>query len=177
MKKSALVVVITWLLAPPAHAAQKPEIIHLTAADLAAYHTSLAQLLKQNPNQTGEVYRQGVSGGVGGSTPLAESNQRSHYLSIVHRGGSSWAESHDQKTDFYIILEGSGTLILGGKLGDKIQAEGRPGEWRGPLIRGGKRYQVGKGDLINIPVKTPHQWDLTDQESITYVIVKIVERD
>ena len=155
----------------------KSEIRHLTREELGDYHLELVDLLKQNPNQTGEVYRQGVSGGVGGWTPLREAAGRNHYLSILHRGGNSWAESHDQKADFYIMLEGSGTLLLGGKMVDAIQAEGRPGEWRAPRLENPRRIEARKGDLINIPVKTPHQWDLTEGESVTYVIVKVVERD
>ena len=152
------------------------EILHLTAKALADHHLKLADLLEQHPNQTGAVYRQGVSGGVGGWTPLPESQDRNHYMSIVHRGGNSWAESHDQKTDFYIMLEGSGTLLLGGKMADAIQADGRPGEWRAPRIENPRRVEARKGDLINIPVKTPHQWDLAPGESVTYVILKVVER-
>ncbi|MYG04444.1 MAG: hypothetical protein F4173_19835 [Acidobacteriia bacterium] len=75
------------------------------------------------------------------------------------------------------MLEGSGTLLLGGKMVDAIQAEGRPGEWRAPRLENPRRIEARKGDLINIPVKTPHQWDLTEGESVTYVIVKVVERE
>lgn len=155
----------------------KSEIRHMTGQELADYHLKLVKLLEQNPNQTGEVYRQGVSGGVGGWSPLPESEDRNHYLSILHRGGNSWAELHDQKTDFYIMLEGSGTLLLGGEMVDAIQAEGRPGEWRSPRLENPRRIEARKGDLINIPVKTPHQWDLSEGESVTYVILKVVERD
>jgi acetyl esterase/lipase len=155
----------------------KSEVRHLTGKELAEYHRKLVKLLEQNPNQTGEIYRQGVSGGVGGWSPLPESQDRNHYLSILHRGGNSWAESHDQKTDFYIMLEGSGTLLLGGEMVDAIQAEGRPGEWRSPRLENPRRIEAREGDLINIPVKTPHQWDLAEGESVTYVILKVVERD
>ncbi len=159
------------------HKFGKSDVLHLTAKALLDHHLKLVGLLEQNPNQTGEVYRQGVSGGVGGWTPLPESQDRNHYMSIVHRGGNSWAESHDQKADFYIMLEGSGTLLLGGKMVGAIQADGRPGEWRAPRIKGPRRIEARKGDLINIPVKTPHQWDLTEGESVTYVILKVVKRD
>jgi mannose-6-phosphate isomerase-like protein (cupin superfamily) len=152
------------------------EVLHLSAKELADYHKKLTDDLRKSPNQTGEVYRQGVSGGVGGWTPLPESANRNHYMSIVHRGGNSWAESHDQKTDFYIMLEGAGTLLIGGEMVDAILADGRPGEWRAPRIANPRRLAVKKGDLINIPVKTPHQWDLKDGESVTYVILKVVER-
>ena len=112
--RRAIFVLFLCLTAVHLRAADSREIMQLKASDLASYHPKLAALLKENPNQTGEVYRQGVAGGVGGSTPLPESSDRNHYLSIIHRGGKSWAESHDQKTDFYIILDGAGTLILGG---------------------------------------------------------------
>jgi hypothetical protein len=140
------------------------EVLHLSAKELADYHKKLTDDLRKSPNQTGEVYRQGVSGGVGGWTPLPESANRNHYM------------SNDQKTYFYIMLEGAGTLLIGGEMVDAILADGRPGEWRAPRIANPRRLAVKKGDLINIPVKTPHQWDLKDGESVTYVILKVVER-
>ncbi|MYG04443.1 MAG: alpha/beta hydrolase [Acidobacteriia bacterium] len=56
----------------------KSEIRHLTHEELSDYHVELVGLLEQNPNQTGEVYRQGVSGGVGGWTPLREASDRNN---------------------------------------------------------------------------------------------------
>ena len=65
------------------------------------------------------------------------------------------AELHDASDDVYYVLEGTATLILGGKLDAPGEIE--PGEWRSPRINGGQTFQITKGDLIVVPRGTPHQ--------------------
>ena len=76
-----------------------------------------------------------------------------------------------------MIIEGAGTLLLGGEMQEKLEVPGRPGEWRSPKVKGGKKYQLAKGDIINIPAEIPHQWLLSDDESISYVIVKVLAKE
>ncbi len=160
------------LLTAPLLGAQEADIVHLPKGFLDAYHGKLAKSLEERPREA--VYLQGVSSAV--PSPFPEAGHRGHYFSVIHRSGESYAESHDRKNDLYVVLEGSGTLLLGGEMVDKLEVPGRPGEWRSPKVRGGKRYRIAKGDMINIPAKVSHQWLLEQGESITYVIVKIVEK-
>jgi len=156
--------------AVPAGAAD-PEIVHLPATELAKYHVALAQKIKDEPRT--EIYRQG---GMSASSPFPESEDRNHYFSVLHRSGYSYAESHDVKNDIYVVIAGAGTLLLGGEMQQKLEVPGRPGEWRSPKVKGGKKYPLVKGDLINVPAKVPHQWLLSDDESISYVIVKVLAK-
>src|SRR5213075_3466153 len=59
-----------------------------------------------------------------------------------NRAGAA-AELHDLSDDVYYVLDGSATLVLGGKLDAPLQVE--PGEWRGKNIIGGKDIEISKG--------------------------------
>lgn len=162
---------VSFLLVVSLGAADEKEIFVLKSEELSTYHRDLAKALIESSTTTREAY---VTGAIGGDTPLAESEDRNHFLSVVHRSGYSWAESHEWIADFYIIVEGSGTLLLGGEMVDALKIDA-PGEWRSPKLDGAKPYDVGKGDLINIPSNVAHQWDLSQDEAVTYVIVKVLE--
>src|ERR1043166_4264684 len=59
------------------------------------------------------------------------------------------AELHDASDDVYYVLDGSATLVLGGKLDSPKETD--PGEWRSPKILDGKTIEIKKGDLIIVP--------------------------
>jgi len=72
----------------------------------------------------------------------------------VHPG---WSEVH-------LILDGSGTLITGGKM--------IPGA-NGNTIEGGVSHAVKKGDVFIIPANTPHMYSQVDG-SVTYFETRFV---
>jgi len=80
------------------------------------------------------------------------------------------AELHDASDDVYYVLEGSATLVLGGKLDAPKETE--PGEWRSPRIIDGKTVEISKGDLVIVPRGTPHQRS-TANKNFTMILVKI----
>jgi len=82
------------------------------------------------------------------------------------------AELHDNSDDVYYVLEGSATLVLGGKLDAPKEVE--PGEWRSPKIIDGKAYEITKGDLIVVPRGTPHQRS-TANKDFSMILIKIYE--
>jgi mannose-6-phosphate isomerase-like protein (cupin superfamily) len=82
------------------------------------------------------------------------------------------AELHDASDDVYYVLEGSATLVLGGKLDSPKEVE--PGEWRSPKIIGGKMFEITKGDLVVVPRGTPHQRS-TANKDFTMILIKIYE--
>ncbi len=65
------------------------------------------------------------------------------------------AELHDASDDVYYVLDGSATLVLGGKLDAPKETD--PGEWRSPRIVAGKTFEIKKGDLVVVPRGTQHQ--------------------
>lgn len=80
------------------------------------------------------------------------------------------AELHDASDDVYYVLEGSATLLLGGKLDAPKEVE--PGEWRSPKIIDGRTFEITKGDLVIVPRGTPHQRS-TPNKDFTMILIKI----
>lgn len=80
------------------------------------------------------------------------------------------AELHDGSDDVYYVLDGSATLVLGGKLDAAKETD--PGEWRGPRIIDGKTIEIKKGDLVIVPRGTPHQRS-TENKDFTMILIKI----
>ena len=159
----------TWIDDPPR--TDDGDLMVLSAEEVSGYHAELSRLLKEVEGTSRPDY---VTGAIGADSPLPESDGRPHFLSVVHRSGFSWAEAHEKITDLYVILDGAGSLVLGGQMQERIALEGRDGESRAPRLVGGEPHSVKKGDWINIPAGIPHQWDLADDEAVTYMIVKVV---
>jgi len=80
------------------------------------------------------------------------------------------AELHDASDDVYYVLDGSATLVLGGKLDAPKETD--PGEWRSPRILNGKTVEIRKGDLVVVPRGTPHQRS-TENKDFTMILIKI----
>jgi mannose-6-phosphate isomerase-like protein (cupin superfamily) len=93
-------------------------------------------------------------------------------VAIQHENNKTGAaaELHDASDDVYYVLEGSATLLLGGKLDAPKEVE--PGEWRSPKIIDGKVYEINKGDLVVVPRGTPHQRS-TANKDFTMILIKI----
>ncbi len=105
-------------------------------------------------------------------------------VAIVSRGpaeGVVAGTTHNEVTEVYTILEGSGTMVTGGRLIDprprgSADAPRRPGT-SGPSVSGSGMEgaavrQVGEGDMIIIPAGTPHYFS-DIPESLVYTIVRI----
>jgi len=78
-------------------------------------------------------------------------------------------------TEIYYMLEGSGTLVTGGKLLDDRSAGTSPNTGRanrrGSGIEGGVTRHVAPGDIIVIPGRLPHWWSGLDSD-IRYLIYR-----
>lgn len=94
-----------------------------------------------------------------------------HSLLVAHREGSGEAELHEDFNDISIVLSGSGTLVVGGKIVNPRTTG--PGEVRGSSIEGGEKRRLGPGDMAHVPPRTPHQVLLKAGEKLTYVVVKV----
>ena len=82
---------------------------------------------------------------------------------------TSQAEVHDGADDVFIVMEGTTTLTLGGKLDSPNQVQ--PGEWRAGGIAGGKEFKLSKGDVVIVPRGTPHQ-RISASQDVTLMVVK-----
>jgi uncharacterized protein YjlB len=61
----------------------------------------------------------------------------------------------------------------GGEVIDPVATA--PNEIQGSGIKGGKKQEVGPGDVIEIPAGIPHQFILAPRTQITYLVVKVVQ--
>ncbi len=117
-------------------------------------------------------------------TPIRTIDAGGHHVgvAIVHRGPAANVVAgtiHSEVTEVYTVLEGSATLVTGGRLIDPRPRENTaqrrrvsgPG-WTGNGMDGAVTRQIGEGDIIIIPAGTPHYFSEI-AESITYTIVRI----
>jgi Uncharacterized protein, possibly involved in utilization of glycolate and propanediol len=79
------------------------------------------------------------------------------------------AEIHTLDTDVIYVVEGSATLVTGGKAIDGKEIA--PNEIRGTKIEGGEEHQIGKGEVIIIPNGVPHQFTAVTGE-LHYFVCK-----
>jgi mannose-6-phosphate isomerase-like protein (cupin superfamily) len=113
---------------------------------------------------SGETTRAGFAKG----TPLIETaNYKVH---ASRREGPGTAEVHARDIDIFYVLEGSATLVTGGRPVDAKTTA--PDEVRGASIEGGTTRSVAKGDVIIIHNGVPH-WFKDVQGPFLYYTVKV----
>jgi mannose-6-phosphate isomerase-like protein (cupin superfamily) len=103
-------------------------------------------------------------------------------LGAVYRSAKAkqGAVFHDQVSEMYYILEGSGTIVTGGTLVDpKRRAPDEPvvKDINGPsvggtAIQGGESRRIGPGDVLIIPAGVPHWFSAVDGE-IKYIMFRV----
>ena len=86
---------------------------------------------------------------------------------------------NDRTTSIFLVLDGAGTLVTGGKLTNptplssddpdlKLVGSGS----RGKGIQNGQIRHIRKGDVVIIPAGVPHGFSAIDK-SITYEVVRV----
>jgi mannose-6-phosphate isomerase-like protein (cupin superfamily) len=156
-------VVAFLVLAPIYLAAQAPPpaAVAVTAADIKAFIDKLPKdRISDLPVRVAEVggYKIGV------------------YGVFRPRSVPGGAIRHQTSvTEIYYMLEGSGTLVTGGKLVDERSTGVSPNTKRpnfgGSAIEGGVTRKVVPGDVIIIPGNLPHWWSSLDTD-IRYLIYR-----
>jgi mannose-6-phosphate isomerase-like protein (cupin superfamily) len=72
---------------------------------------------------------------------------------LEYRGVVGPAAVHEKEAEMFYVIDGSGTLVTGGKLA----GETRNGDnLSGTAIEGGTSQDVAKGDFFIVPQNTPH---------------------
>lgn len=108
-----------------------------------------------------------VSAAFAKGMPLLETG--GYKVHASRRAEPGQAEIHALDTDIIYVVDGSATLVTGGKtIGTKIIA---PHEIRGTRIEGGEVHQIKKGDAIVIPNGVPHQFTSVNGE-LHYFVCK-----
>jgi mannose-6-phosphate isomerase-like protein (cupin superfamily) len=109
------------------------------------------------------------------SHPTFKSEQlkqyKGHYTMVAHREATGSSEVHEHEADFFVITEGEGTIVTGGKLvNSRVE---KPGELRGTSISGGENIHYAPGDVIHIPAGVPHQMLVEKGKPVTYFVLKV----
>jgi len=107
------------------------------------------------------------AGFVRGSVLLDRGDYQVH---ASRRDAPGKAEVHQIDTDVFYVLEGTATLVTGGKVPDL--ATTAPHELRGSRIDGGDVRTVGPGDVVVVPSGTPH-WFREVKAPVLYLAVKV----
>ena len=103
-------------------------------------------------------------------------------VGAVHRSakGTNYAIIHDELTEVYHVLSGSGTLVTGGTVSkpERFEADGKTVKelagpsWRGASIQGGTSRKIKAGDVVIIPAGTAHWYSQIDG-AIDYEVIRV----
>jgi mannose-6-phosphate isomerase-like protein (cupin superfamily) len=105
---------------------------------------------------------------------LEAADHRPHNISIVHREGYTQPEIHEEKWDLYVVVDGSGTLLVGGERTNWID-DGRPADQQRPGLAGATAFEVTEGDIVHVPARVWHQVMLPEGQAMTYMLINVME--
>ena len=77
-------------------------------------------------------------------------------VNIEYRASVGNATVHVREAEMFYVVDGSATLVTGGKLVNQAKAAPDAENLAGDSIEGGTTRQIGKGDFIFVPENTPH---------------------
>jgi mannose-6-phosphate isomerase-like protein (cupin superfamily) len=98
-------------------------------------------------------------------------NTEAYRVNVVKRTTPQGAIAHDVGTEVHYVIEGRATLVTGGVI-ERAPQPAAAGAKPGPAtIRGGQSRTVSTGDIVLVPVGTPH-WYSHIEQPITYLEVR-----
>jgi len=103
-----------------------------------------------------------------GAVLSGAANGENYMVHASRREKSGLAEVHDLDTDVIYVMDGTATIVTGGKSVDPKTTE--PNEHRGTSIEGGETRQLKKGDVLIVPKGTPHWFKQVDGTFLYYVV-------
>ena len=81
-------------------------------------------------------------------------------VSLEYRAAVANAAVHETEAELFYVIDGSATLVTGGKL--KNETRTNETNLSGSGIEGGQSRHVAKGDFIMVPEGTPHWFSAID---------------
>ena len=81
-------------------------------------------------------------------------------VSLEYRASVGPAAVHETEAELFYVVDGSATLVTGGKL--KEEKRTNPENLTGTGIDGGESRHVAKGDFVMVPDHTPHWFSKID---------------
>ena len=79
----------------------------------------------------------------------------SYNVNMEHRVMGQAAAVHEKEAELFYVIEGSGTIVTGGKLVEEKRTN--EANLSGTSIQGGVSKKISKGDWIMVPEGVPHQ--------------------
>jgi mannose-6-phosphate isomerase-like protein (cupin superfamily) len=92
-------------------------------------------------------------------------------LAVEYRGKPTPASIHEKNNELINIIDGSGTLIMGGTLTDEKHRDAT--NMTGTGITGGRSYALVKGSYIFIPAGMPHHFASIDKDGLVITTIYI----
>jgi mannose-6-phosphate isomerase-like protein (cupin superfamily) len=83
---------------------------------------------------------------------------------LEYRPTAGNAAVHDKEAEMMYVIEGSATLVTGGKL-------------TGTTIEGGQSRTVSKGDFLVVPEGTPHWFSAVNGAPLVLMTIKVPRGD
>jgi mannose-6-phosphate isomerase-like protein (cupin superfamily) len=74
---------------------------------------------------------------------------------LEYRPGTSPAAVHEKDAELFVVLQGTGNIVTGGKLVDEKRVSAN--NLSGASIASGESHKVAVGDVLMVPANTPHQ--------------------
>ena len=139
------------------------EFIQWDAESFAEFKGELEDQLREGPGILGTPFTV--------LNALPQADHRRHDVQIIHRAGYTQPEIHETKWDIYVILDGSGTALLGGERVNWV--EGLPREEQRPELSGAQEFPITRGDILHVPARSWHQVKVPDGESVTYALINV----
>jgi mannose-6-phosphate isomerase-like protein (cupin superfamily) len=81
-------------------------------------------------------------------------------VSLEYRASVGNAAVHETEAELFYVVDGSATLVTGGKLKEEKRTNAE--NLSGTGIEGGQSRKVAKGDFVMVPEKTPHWFSAID---------------
>jgi mannose-6-phosphate isomerase-like protein (cupin superfamily) len=81
-------------------------------------------------------------------------------VSLEYRAAVANAAVHETEAELFYVVDGSATLVTGGKLTNESRTNAA--NLTGKGIEGGVTRKVAKGDFIMVPEGTPHWFSAID---------------
>ena len=81
-------------------------------------------------------------------------------VSLEYRASVGNAAVHETEAELFYVIDGSATLVTGGKLTEEKRTNAE--NLTGSGIEGGTPRHVAKGDFVMVPERTPHWFSAID---------------
>jgi mannose-6-phosphate isomerase-like protein (cupin superfamily) len=95
-------------------------------------------------------------------------------VNMEHRLMGQAASVHETEAELFYVIDGSGTLVTGGKLVEEKRTNAE--NLTGSRIEGGVSKKVSKGDWILVPAGVPHQYPAVEGSGLTLMSLHLPKK-